>query len=71
VTFTAGTAPSTTFNATAQIRYRAAPVPVEVTLLDNERAEVAFVTPQRSVTPGQSLVFYEGDVVLGGGFIEP
>jgi tRNA-specific 2-thiouridylase len=71
VTFTAGTAPSTTFNATAQIRYRAIPVPVEVTLLDDDRAQVAFATPQRSVTPGQSLVFYRGDVVLGGGSIQP
>jgi tRNA-specific 2-thiouridylase len=70
VTFTAGTAPSTSFNATAQIRYRAAPVPVEVTLLDDDRAQVAFATPQRSVTPGQSLVLYQDDVVLGGGFIE-
>ena len=71
ITFTAGAAPSTTFNATAQIRYRATPVPVEVTLLDNDRAQVTFATPQRSVTPGQSLVLYQDDVVLGGGFIEP
>ncbi|MBN2390516.1 MAG: tRNA 2-thiouridine(34) synthase MnmA [Anaerolineae bacterium] len=70
VTFTAGTAPSATFNATAQIRYRATPVPVEVTLLDNNRAQVAFAILQRSITPGQSLVFYQDDVVLGGGFIE-
>jgi len=71
VVFTAGEAPSSTFSAAAQIRYHATPVPAEVTLLDDDRAQVAFATPQRGVTPGQSLVFYRDDVVLGGGFIEP
>jgi len=76
ITFTAGEAPSAKFSAAAQIRYRAAPVPAEVTLLDDDRARIAFATPQRGVTPGQSLVFYQDDVagcgvVLGGGFIEP
>lgn len=70
LTFTAGEPPSTTFSAAAQIRYHATPVPVEVTLLDGDRAQVAFGTPQRGVSPGQSLVFYQGDIVLGGGFIE-
>jgi len=71
VIFTAGAAPSATFDAAAQMRYHAAPVPVEVTLLDNGRAQVAFSAPQGGVTPGQSLVFYQADIVLGGGFIEP
>ncbi len=81
VTFTAGKPPSAAFSAAAQIRYHAAPTPVEVTLLDDDRAQVAFGTPQRAVTPGQSLVFYQEDdagcggagydIVLGGGFIEP
>jgi tRNA-specific 2-thiouridylase len=70
VTFTAGAAPSATFNATAQIRYHTVPVPADVTLLDDNRAQAAFAAPQRGVTPGQSLVLYQEDVVLGGGFIE-
>lgn len=71
ITFTAGDAPSATFSAAAQIRYHAATVPVEVTLLDDDRAQVAFAAPQRAVSPGQSLVFYQDHTVLGGGFIEP
>lgn len=70
LTFTAGEPPSAAFSADAQIRYHATPVPVEVTLLDDDRAQVAFVTPQRAIAPGQSLVFYQDNNVLGGGFIE-
>jgi tRNA-specific 2-thiouridylase len=35
-----------------------------------ERVEVVFAEPQRAVTPGQAAVFYDGDLVLGGGWIE-
>jgi tRNA-specific 2-thiouridylase len=37
---------------------------------DNGRVEVAFDQPQRAVTPGQSVVFYQGEVCLGGGIID-
>jgi tRNA-specific 2-thiouridylase len=37
---------------------------------DPARVEVRFDDPQRAVTPGQGAVFYEGDLVLGGGWIE-
>ena len=37
---------------------------------DPARVEVRFDVPQRAVTPGQAAVFYDGDVVLGGGWIE-
>jgi len=37
---------------------------------DPARVEVRFDAPQRAVTPGQAAVFYAGDVVLGGGWIE-
>jgi tRNA-specific 2-thiouridylase len=35
-----------------------------------DRVEVRFDEPQRAVTPGQGAVFYDGDLVLGGGWIE-
>ena len=37
---------------------------------DATRVEVHFDEPQRAVTPGQAAVFYDGDLVLGGGWIE-
>ena len=36
----------------------------------SEWAEIRFQEPQRAITPGQAVVFYRGDEVLGGGFIE-
>jgi len=57
------------FAAIARIRYRHALVPVKVTL-EGKLARVTFDTPQRAVTPGQSIVFYQKDLVLGGGVIE-
>jgi tRNA-specific 2-thiouridylase len=41
-----------------------------VRALDDARAEVLFDTPQTAVTPGQAAVFYDGDEVLGGGWID-
>jgi tRNA-specific 2-thiouridylase len=60
---------SASFRAQAQIRYRAAPVDVEVALLPGERARVHFAAPQRDITPGQFLVLYDGELVFGGGVI--
>jgi tRNA-specific 2-thiouridylase len=37
---------------------------------DTSRVEVRFEAPQRAVTPGQAAVFYDGDLVVGGGWIE-
>jgi len=54
---------------TARIRYRHAGADAEV-VTDGERALVRFATPQTAVAPGQALVVYEGDRVLGGGWIE-
>ncbi len=57
----------------AQIRYRAPAVPARIVPAGGENGEelvkVLFDEPQRAVTPGQSVVFYEGDLVLGGGII--
>jgi tRNA-specific 2-thiouridylase len=67
--YVSGEKPSCPFRAEAQIRYRARPVPITVEPLSGASARVHFHTPQRAVTPGQFLVLYEADVVLGGGII--
>ncbi|WP_110692152.1 tRNA 2-thiouridine(34) synthase MnmA [Salinicola halophyticus] len=53
----------------AKTRYRQQDVACEVTLLDDGELEVRFDDPQRAVTPGQSLVLYDGEVCLGGAVI--
>lgn len=53
----------------AKIRYQAPPAQAVLTPLDDDRVRVDFAQPQRSVTPGQAVVFYDGDLVLGGGTI--
>ena len=59
----------TIFEATCKIRYRHQPVPCRVELREGNRCEVFFHEQQKSVTPGQSVVFYRDDEVLGGGRI--
>jgi tRNA-uridine 2-sulfurtransferase len=54
---------------TARIRYRAPDTPVTLAVADG-RASVRFASSQRAVAPGQAVVFYAGDRVLGGGIIE-
>ena len=54
----------------AKIRYGAIPAPALITPRMDERVEVRFREPQRAVTPGQSVVYYQGDVVVGGGIID-
>ena len=54
----------------AKIRYQASPAPATLTPLDGDRIRLDFQRPQRSVTPGQAVVFYKGPMVLGGGTIE-
>ncbi len=56
------------FDVQARIRYRAPCTNAGVSLR-TDGALVRFEDPQRAVTPGQSLVFYDGDTVLGGGII--
>ncbi|HEX5109329.1 MAG TPA: tRNA 2-thiouridine(34) synthase MnmA [Vicinamibacterales bacterium] len=54
----------------AQIRHRHRAAPARVRALPDARAEIVFDEPQAAVTPGQAVVFYDGDVVVGGGWIE-
>ena len=58
------------FAAEVQIRYRAPAVPCTVRSGMNDGCEVVFHEPVEAVTPGQAAVFYRGDQVLGGGWIE-
>ena len=54
----------------AQIRHRHAAASGRVRSLPDARAELVFDDPQSAITPGQAVVFYDGDVVIGGGWIE-
>ncbi len=57
------------FNCTAKIRYRQKETSCTVELVDEYNCEVIFEKPQRAITPGQSIVFYQQDICLGGGII--
>ncbi len=66
--FCDGEPPATPIDIQARIRYRSEAVPSELRLSDT-CAEVRFERPQRAVTPGQAVVLYDGERVLGGGTI--
>ena len=53
-----------------QFRYNSQPVPATTTLLENGQIEVHFQQPQHGVSPGQAVVCYDGDRVIGGGWID-
>lgn len=55
----------------AKIRYRAAAAPATLYPLEGGRARLLFDEPQRAITPGQAVVYYQDDLVVGGGIIEP
>jgi len=67
--YVSGEALESPFRALAQIRYRAQPTDVTVSPLPGGKAHVRFDVPQRDITPGQFLVLYDGEIVLGGGTI--
>jgi len=58
------------FKVKARIRYRHEEAEAVVECIDDARVKVDFSRPQRAITPGQSVVFYDGDYVLGGGVID-
>ena len=59
----------TPLRCSAKIRYRHKEQPCTVTQPEEDLLKVVFDEPQRAITPGQSVVLYDGDVVLGGGVI--
>jgi len=65
-----GAPPAGSRRATARIRHRHQDAPAVVTPIGSNRASVEFDDPQIAITPGQAVVFYEGDDVLGGGWID-
>ncbi|MDO4177252.1 MAG: tRNA 2-thiouridine(34) synthase MnmA [Bacillota bacterium] len=56
-------------NVQAKIRYAAKPADAVLSFDDEGNVKVVFAEAQRAATPGQSIVFYDGDLVIGGGFI--
>ncbi len=61
---------SPTFSCTARIRHRQPVQACTITNIDPDSVSVVFNEPQRAVTPGQSIVFYDGDEMIGGGIID-
>jgi tRNA-specific 2-thiouridylase len=61
--------PANPVRASVKIRHKHEAAPATVEALEGDRARVNFDSPQRAITPGQGAVFYEGDRVLGGGWI--
>jgi len=66
----AGQPPAAQFECHAQTRYRQLEEPCQVSVQESGDVVVRFERPQRAVTPGQSVVLYQGDVCLGGAVIE-
>lgn len=57
------------FHAEVKIRYTAKEAEALVTPIDGNRAQVQFQAPQRDITSGQAAVFFQGDLLIGGGII--
>lgn len=62
--------PTVPIRAEVQVRYRSKPVPANIIPLENSRVRLVFDEYQFGVTPGQAAVWYDGEVLLGGGIIE-
>ena len=70
VNWIAGEPPSNPRRVTARIRHRHKDAPAIVTADGDRRASLLFDEPQIAVTPGQAVVFYDGEEILGGGWID-
>lgn len=68
--WSSGETPTESFTATAKIRSSQQPTPVEVEVLPDGSAKIEFENLQKAVAPGQSVVLYDNDLILGGGVID-
>jgi tRNA-specific 2-thiouridylase len=62
--------PAAPLRARVKIRHKHEPAAATVEALPGLRARITFDEPQRAITPGQAAAIYDGDVVIGGGWIE-
>ena len=65
-----GEASTLPFRCKAKTRYRQPDQACTIERIEDGRLTAVFDAPQRAVTPGQSVVFYDGEVCLGGGIID-
>jgi tRNA-specific 2-thiouridylase len=70
VNYISGHPPPPAATVTARVRYKACDTPAVLSRLSDDRVHLKFDQPVRGVAPGQSAVFYQGERLLGGGFIE-
>ena len=70
VNWIAGSPPAGEIRVTAQIRHRHPEAPATAAAEDGDRVRLEFDLPQHAVAPGQALVMYDGEQVVGGGWIE-
>lgn len=70
VNFISGEFPTEPIKIQAKARYQAPPADAMLYPLSDGNVKVVFDKPQRAITPGQAVVFYDGDLVLGGGTIK-
>ncbi len=70
ISWVSGAPPTVPLRCTAKTRYRQPDQACTIVHLDGDSLEAEFVQPQRAITPGQSVVFYDGDRCLGGGIID-
>lgn len=70
VNWVGGAAPGDRFRCTAKFRYRQPDQGVTVRVVGGGACEVVYDEPQKAVTPGQAVVFYDGELCLGGGTID-
>ena len=69
VSYVMGKSPPEPMEVTAKIRYQTGEAPAHWVPLGNRQARVTFDYPQRDITPGQGVVAYQGEVLIGGGII--